>query len=219
MIRARMRRLRSGEGGYTLIELVVVMAILGVVMTGLTTIFVSGSSAELDMNRRFQAQQQARLALDKIRGDIHCASAALATTINTYQALELNTTKCHPSSTTPAPSTYDYWCVVPVTTTPVRYALYRSESNAAATSTTCTASDAARLLVADYLISNTAFSVPSIPKYALETVAVDFKVNVNPSVTHDVYELSDSIVARNYVYDSTTPIIYCNLTTCTPTFP
>ena len=74
----------SDERGYTLVEMLVVMAILGVVIAGLTTVFVSGSRAELDMNRRFQAQQQARLALDRIRADLHCASAAQVQTINSY---------------------------------------------------------------------------------------------------------------------------------------
>ena len=55
----------TNEGGYTLVEMLVVMAILGVVISGLTTIFVSGSHAELDLNRRFQAQQQARLLQER----------------------------------------------------------------------------------------------------------------------------------------------------------
>ncbi len=68
------RRLR-GERAYTMIELVTVMAIMSIVMTGITTVFVQGSNAELDMNNRFQAQTNTRLGLDKIRKDIHCATA------------------------------------------------------------------------------------------------------------------------------------------------
>ena len=79
---ARLRTAR--RAGFSLIELLVVMVILGVVLAGLTTAFVSGSKAETDLNRRFQAQQQARLALNRIRWDIHCASAAQAQTIGTY---------------------------------------------------------------------------------------------------------------------------------------
>lgn len=214
-MRARLRRLRGEERGYSLIELVVVMLILGIVISGLTTVFVSGSNAELDMNRRFQAQEQARLALDKIRGDIHCgtsatsgSSAAQAATINTYQALRINTTSCNAGTTT-----YVYWCVVPVTTTPVRYALYRTQSTAAPTSSTCTASDTSRQLVADYLINNAAFTTGTIPYQALQTVDVDFEVDVNPTTTtKDVYELKDSIVARDYVFNYSTPMKYCGTT-------
>ena len=52
------------------------MIIMSVVLTGLTTLFVQGSNAELDMNRRFEAQQDSRVALDKIRREIHCAQGA-----------------------------------------------------------------------------------------------------------------------------------------------
>src|SRR5205823_9436825 len=99
------------------VELLVVMAILGTVLGGLTTVFVSGSNAQLQLTRRYQAQQQARLALDKLRVDIHCASAAQAQTINTYPGLKLNVTNCYTTATTVS------WCAVP-STTPSRYTLY-----------------------------------------------------------------------------------------------
>ena len=66
MIAKRLRRLR-GERGYTLVELLVVLAIFTTVVTALVALFTSGAKAELDMNRRFEAQQNARLALDRMR--------------------------------------------------------------------------------------------------------------------------------------------------------
>src|SRR4029450_5456062 len=71
------RRLRSRDG-YTLIELIVVLSIFLFIVTALTRLFTSGARAELDMNRRFQAQQQARLALDRMRRELHGASAIVA---------------------------------------------------------------------------------------------------------------------------------------------
>src|SRR5439155_12200961 len=62
------------ESGYSLVELLTSMAILSVVITGITTLFVQGSNAEIAMNRRYQAQQQARVAMDKLRRDAHCSS-------------------------------------------------------------------------------------------------------------------------------------------------
>ena len=62
------------SGGFTLTEMLVVMAILGVIVAGLTQLFLSGSKAEADMSNRFRAQQNARLALDGLRREIHCAS-------------------------------------------------------------------------------------------------------------------------------------------------
>jgi prepilin-type N-terminal cleavage/methylation domain-containing protein len=192
VIRRRLRGTFRGERGYSLIELVVVMAILGVVMAGLTTVFVSGGTAELSMNRRFQAQEQARLALDRIRGDIHCASAASTATINGYPSLKLNTTGCN------AARPYIYWCVVSVSASPVRYKLWRTTSTSSTpTASTCTASDTSRSLVADYLTASSAFTTAAAPLNGLHVVGVDFRVSVNPTTTKDVYDLKDSIVARN----------------------
>ena len=70
----RLRRLLGCERGYTLIELLQVTVILGVILGAVTTLFVRASIAEVDMNRRFQAQQEARLAVDRMRREIHCAS-------------------------------------------------------------------------------------------------------------------------------------------------
>ena len=70
---SKLRGLVASERGYTLIELLQVTVILGVVLTGLTTLFVRAQNAQLDMNRRFVAQQDARLAVDRMRREIHCA--------------------------------------------------------------------------------------------------------------------------------------------------
>jgi len=53
----RIRSRLGAERGYSLVELLTVMAIMGVVMTGVTALLVQGSNAEVDMNGRFQAQQ------------------------------------------------------------------------------------------------------------------------------------------------------------------
>ena len=63
------------ERGYTLVEMLTVLVIFGTVMSALMVLFVQGTGAEVDMNNRFQAQQDARLALDKLRRETHCASA------------------------------------------------------------------------------------------------------------------------------------------------
>jgi len=71
-VRRRLRSVRlSGEAGYNLIEMLTVMVIMSVVFAGITTVFVAGSKAQNEQNRRFQAQLNTRIALDKIRKDIH----------------------------------------------------------------------------------------------------------------------------------------------------
>jgi prepilin-type N-terminal cleavage/methylation domain-containing protein len=175
------------EKGYSLIELLVTMVILSAILAGLTTVFVGGTNAETALNHRFQAQLQARAGLDKFRYDVHCASAAQAQTINTYPGVKLNVSNCF--SSTPTIS----WCVLQVTSSPPRYQLYRST----ATSNTCTSSDAARLLVADYLTSSSVFTTSTIPEYSLQTVGVTLTVSANDkSKTAEVYKLTDSIAAR-----------------------
>lgn len=186
-MRRVLRRIMGGQHGYSLIELLVTMVILVIVLGSLTTVFVSGSSAEAGLNRRFQAQQNARLGLDRIRTDIHCATAAQAQTINTYSGLKLAVANCF--AATPTIS----WCAVPVTAS--RYQLYRSTTTGA---TTCAAGDAAKVLIADYLTTNSAFTTATIQQYTLQRVGVDFKVSANTKTpTADDYELTDSIVARN----------------------
>ena len=188
MSRARAQQHIRREDGYTLIEMLVAIVILGVVLAGLTTVFVSGSAAELDLNLRFQAQQQARLALDGIRVDVHCASAAQAQTISTYPGVKLAVANCYPSTSTVS------WCAVQVTASPPRYQIYRST----ATTNVCTASDATRTQVADYVTSTTnIFTTSTIPQFGLQTVGIDFKVSANATTTKDAYDLTDSIVARN----------------------
>lgn len=183
------RRLRGGEQGYSLIELLVTMVILVIVLGSLTTVFTSGSSAEANLNLRFQAQQNARLGLDRIRGDIHCAIKAYAQTINTYPGVMLADGNCY--AATPTIS----WCVVQYSTTPLRYQLFRTTTTG---STACTGTDAARVLVADYLTSSSVFTTAQIPQFTLQTVGIDIKVSSNPkSSTADAYELTDSIVAGN----------------------
>jgi prepilin-type N-terminal cleavage/methylation domain-containing protein len=70
----RLRRLAARQGGYTMMEMLMVTIILGTIIGALTYLFVRASTAEIDMNQRFQAQQAARLGVDKMRREIHCAS-------------------------------------------------------------------------------------------------------------------------------------------------
>jgi prepilin-type N-terminal cleavage/methylation domain-containing protein len=70
----RVMRLAGHQRGYTLLELLTVMSILSVIVGALVTLFLRATNAELDMNRRFQAQGTARVAVDRMRREIHCAS-------------------------------------------------------------------------------------------------------------------------------------------------
>jgi prepilin-type N-terminal cleavage/methylation domain-containing protein len=70
-----MRRLQA-EGGFTMIELLVAMALMAVIIVPVVDVFVSGARAGADANARLQAQQNTRLALDRIEYEGRCASNA-----------------------------------------------------------------------------------------------------------------------------------------------
>jgi prepilin-type N-terminal cleavage/methylation domain-containing protein len=184
-----MSRLRlRGERGYTLVEMLTVMVIMGVVTTALTTVFVQATNSEADMNNRFQAQLTARLALDKMRREVHCASVATPTGQSSSVTLTLPSyCKTGSGSVT--------WCTRSVATN--RYALYRVPG------VTCSGG----VMWADYLtpsssaptcggalciVTYTAQSTSSLAK-----LHADFPVNINPAKSVELYELADDMVLRN----------------------
>ena len=110
----RVRLRLRGEAGYSLVEMLTVMVIMSIVFSGITQIFVSGSNAQTEQDNRFQAQLATRLAMDKIRKDIHCASdvTPYATTSVTLK---------RPSGCGGDVS----WCTVAVSGYTSRYRVYR----------------------------------------------------------------------------------------------
>jgi prepilin-type N-terminal cleavage/methylation domain-containing protein len=182
-----LRRLR-GERGYSLIEMLTVLVIMGVVMGGLTTVFVTASNSETDMNSRFQAQLTARLALDKLRREIHCASVASPTGSSSSVTLTLPSyCKTGSGSIT--------WCTRSIVTN--RYALYR------VLGATCTGG----VKWGDYLVASATaptcsgalciFNFSAQSTSSLAKLRVDLPVNVRPAKSVERYELVDDIVLRN----------------------
>lgn len=183
------RTLRLGsEGGYSLIEMLTVMVIMSVVFAGVTGVFVAGSKAQADQERRFQAQLTTRLALDKIRRDIHCANDVISNSGGgTYPSS--NVTLKIPSGCSGGDVS---WCTASVGGSTTRYALYRQAG------TSCSASGTK---IADYL-TNASGNVFTTFLHTsgcgcLASLAVDFRVSVKSSATVDNYDLGDTIYLRN----------------------
>jgi prepilin-type N-terminal cleavage/methylation domain-containing protein len=174
-------RLRA-PAGYTLVELLTVMVILGFVLAGVTKVFVQGSAVELRLNHRFQAQQQAAAAFDRLRRDIHCASSASAT----GGGNTLSLAGCGSGSVT--------WCAV-TSATFSPFALYRK------TGTTCDATGhfyAGNLVLSSSsLVRGVLFSVPTPPTGSRPKVTADVKVTPPGAQSSDAFELVDDIVLRN----------------------
>ncbi|MGZ4340133.1 MAG: type IV pilus modification PilV family protein [Gaiellaceae bacterium] len=61
----RLRARLANEGGFTLPELLITMAILLIVVASLASVLVAATKSQVDANTRFQAQGQARAGLDQ----------------------------------------------------------------------------------------------------------------------------------------------------------
>ena len=118
------------EEGFTLVELIIVMAILTVVLGGVVALFTSGIKADADQNARFQSQQHLRLAMDKLRGDVH-SSCAISTPA-TYNAWMTSVTLYKPADSCAAGSNSVSWCTSANGST---YNLYRIVSTSCAGAT------------------------------------------------------------------------------------
>jgi prepilin-type N-terminal cleavage/methylation domain-containing protein len=187
--RSRLLARLSGESGYTLIEMVTVLAILGTVLGALVTVFVTGSNAEASLNTRFQAQLHARTALDTMRREVHCANVV---TINSTASVTLTlptpTTGSLPCPTGTGAFT---WRTCLVATS--RYGLYRIPGANAA----CGAAGA--FLWADYLVSANTFPAPTYyAPTATSRARLHVELPVNPRPTKPgTYTLVDDVVLQN----------------------
>jgi type II secretory pathway pseudopilin PulG len=203
------------EAGYALIELLVVLTIMGTVLVGLTTTFAAGLSAEAGALRRAQAEENARVALNRMRVDIHCASAAPAPQENPYGGFTLTLTES--PNTCPAVTTSSsgvQWCTIPFPGSTTRWRLFRFLGTLIAD---CDGNAGSSLRV-DYVVepdsgwaANSATSpvpadwdgnlwpdAPTCSTGNLPALTVDLVVNVDP-IAHasESYEVSDSIALRN----------------------
>lgn len=177
-----MNRLRQtiegGEAGYSLTEMITVMAILGLVLSGLTAMFHAGVRAETRANREFQAQQNARLALDRMRRELHCANAITAASGTPVSSIVVTL----PTVCTGADTTVTY---ATSTVAASRWMLTRTGDVSGATD------------VADYLTSSTPFTYTAPASGTLGFLSVDIPVNLNPTDTSTEWRLEDDIVLRN----------------------
>jgi prepilin-type N-terminal cleavage/methylation domain-containing protein len=167
-----------GESGYSVVEMLTVMAIMSIVFAGITTVFVAGSNAQVEQDQRFQAQLETRLAMDKVRRDIHCASGVSA---HTSSAVTLTITGC---------GTDVSWCTFAVAGHANRFTLHRTVGSTCSSSST---------RVADYLVSGDVFGAFSHVEGCgcLASLAVDFRVSLKSSATDGAYQLRDTIYLRN----------------------
>lgn len=179
MIQRLAARLRA-EGGYTLVELMVAMSILASVMTSVSVLLVSATNAEVDMNRRFQAQTEARLGLDRLRREVHCAIS-----VATSDAGRIATLTIPDTCPTSGGLTALTWCAV---ANGNRWDLWRYEGGSCSGTGRKWASS---------LTQSSLFAYTAQTTSKLAYLSVTLPVNVPGSKTISTYTLSDDIVLRN----------------------
>jgi prepilin-type N-terminal cleavage/methylation domain-containing protein len=162
------------EAGYTLIEVLATLTILVTVLTSLTALFTAASKAQLETNRRFEAQQNARTAVDRLRREVHCASEIEITGPN---SVTLTLPGGCPTAVGGA-ETLMVYDTEEITST--RFKLRRDESP-----------------IADYLTTGDVFAYTPPSTAALGRLNVDLPVNVRPNEGWKTWRLRTDIALRN----------------------
>jgi len=184
-------RLKADEGGFTLVEMIISIAILSVILGAVTLLFTSGMHSQTDLNARYQAQIGLNTAFLELRREAHSACGlAAGYTTSSITLNEPGAGTFQPPSTPCSVPTAVTWCVIGSSS---RYKLYRVAGTA------CTATGAH--LYSDYITQSAVFptyTAESSANATLGYLSVDFPISIQPSAVHqDKYELKDTIVFRN----------------------
>ncbi len=149
------------------------MVILMIVLTAVTALFVSGSRAQVDLNERFTAQTEARVATDKIRQEVHCASGV--TTASASSVTISLPAACPTAGGVDTTVVYDTSLV-----STSRYELRRNGSR-----------------IADYLTTGDVFGYVASSTDSLAKLQLDLPVNVDPNKAWKQWRLQTDVVLRN----------------------
>jgi len=169
------KRLAAADG-YTLIELLIVMVILGFILAGIGGVLVSGQRAQSDTSARVAAQGSARMAVDRLEFEARCASYAGILNSGAGVALTMPAECPHATGNIT-------WCVSAGVLT--RYA----------GSTTCSGAGIAYI---DSITSPTPFSLVWDTAGTLPRLRTALTVNTTGR-SSDTFRLNDEIALRNQV--------------------
>jgi type II secretory pathway pseudopilin PulG len=190
---ARIRAWLSREDGMTIPELLTSMTILAIVISGILAVFVGGLHATTDMNERFQAQQNARLALSSMRTDIGSACSATVSSVTGQPSGSL-VTLTEPNTSTPSTgctsgTSQVTWCA-DSTNHALPFTLYRLTGVVGS----CAYNNGTSR--AGSLTSNVVFGCTTAAT-ARPQVGVTLVVDANLASTKGTYTLTDTITPRN----------------------
>lgn len=223
LVIAALRRRLADERGVTLPELLAVLTILLIVLTPLVASFTTALRHETDQSQREAAYSSARLAIQRMRTDLHCASGATAVNQNAYGGFTLTLAQANDVSAggwcpTVIPqgsgSTGVQWCTVPYPGSTTRFRLYRFLG---LDPTECDGGTGSTFQI-DYIApptggwptNSTSDPVPTswegnlwptaeaCPTGRLPTITVRLNTSVDPDASpYRHYELVDAIALRN----------------------
>lgn len=166
----------------TIVELLTAMSILAFVMTGILAVFVGGLHATTDMNERFQAQQNARLALTALRTEAGSACSESVAADHSSVTLAIPDPSLGCSSATQVT-----WCASSSNGL-LPFGLYRQSGGSCLWST--------GVLKAGSLTTNAVFSAVTASGQRPQ-LQVTFPVDANLASTKGTYTLGDAITLRN----------------------
>jgi len=178
------------QDGFTLVEVLVVSAIMVVIFAAITDFFVSGLNQENAQQARINAEEQARTALARLRLDAHQAcSATVPVTVPVGTMVQFtlpNATTFCASGTTPVT-----WCAVASGTS---YVLYRQYNSASCSSN---AFFEANSLSSSSIFSYLARDAGSVGSLHLAKLHVDLQLTSSSGGASGSYRLVDDLVLRN----------------------
>jgi type II secretory pathway pseudopilin PulG len=170
----------SSERGFTLVEVVTLMAIMSLVLIGIISLYLSGVLTQANLTASFQAQTSLHVGLDKMRNDVHLACSQTA---QSASSVTLSQPPCDGTNVVT-------WCTQGSGSV---YGLYRI------TGSSCTGGTK----FADYLTSASIFSYiasnVTVGSNALPRLHVDMTVNATPTSGATGYRVVDDLVFRNGV--------------------
>jgi hypothetical protein len=156
-----------------MIEMVAVLAILMTVVSALTALFLAGARSQIELNRRFEAQQAVRVAVDRMRREVHCSTGVTVTSAASV-TVALPAT-CPTAGGSAQDIVYDT-----VLVSSGRYRLRR-----------------AGVVIGDYLTSGDVFTYTAASSTALAKLSLSLPVNLRPNEGWKTWHLSTDIVLRN----------------------
>ncbi len=169
--------------GFTIIELLIAMALLGLVLTGLSTLAISSSRFYLAQNRVIGMQADGRAALEFMARELRLAfgTPTLSTTVTTNDTISFNRVEDSGSSsggntTTVLNDTRKAWtpgAFAPITTS--AYTVRLIAGTGSGQTRTVTTNTATQLTVSPGLDNHARYDLPLCP---------DHRARLHPDVRH-----------------------------------